>query len=152
MRTHLLFSEQNAYSSRFSREKFESQRVVNVCNNFDGCREREREREYCLIGTAAVVVFLHEIRPLNSSYRAVLVAALMVLHLWCQLLCIFGIHFAYYKEFMCEHAFTWNFFFKNVQNLVIYLYIHAPVFIVFVANNHFLHNNAHTFGSGNKHC
>lgn len=112
----------------------------------------EREREFCLIGTAAVVVFLHEIRPLNSFYRAVLVAALMVLHLWCQLLCIFGIHFAYYKEFMCEHAFTWNFFFKNVQNLVIYLYIHAPVFIVFVANNHFLHNNAHTFGSGNKHC
>lgn len=82
----------------------------------------EREREFCLIGTAAVVVFLHEIRPLNSSYRAVLVAVLMVLHLWCQLLCIFGIHFAYYKEFMCEHAFTWNFFFKNVQNLVTYIY------------------------------
>lgn len=71
----------------------------------------EREREFCLIGTAAVVVFLHEIRPLNSFYRAVLVAALMVLHLWCQLLCIFGIHFAYYNEFMCEHAFTWIFFF-----------------------------------------
>lgn len=103
--------------------------LTSVITLMDG----EREREFCLIGTAAVVVFLHEIRPLNSSYRAVLVAALMVLHLCCQLLCIFGIHFAYYKEFMCEHAFTWNFFKKNVQNLVIYLYIHAPVFIVFVA-------------------
>lgn len=129
MRTHLLFSEQNAYSSRFSREKFESQRVVNVCNNFDGWRERERE--FCLIGTAAVVVFLHEIRPLNSSYRAVLVAALMVLHLWCQLLCIFGIHFAYYKEFMCEHAFTWNFF-KKMSKIWLHIYIYTHLFLLFL--------------------